>query len=124
MRSYVHIELYTIWSYVPRCPLAGINQWASTLLNGDVDHQREKASFEKGAEGRACNSLLLRSYSSSCGSWRVSPPGEARPVPSGLVLGRGRGGDREQGSQQVGYAGPLTRAVTGARGSGANAGLV
>jgi hypothetical protein len=45
MCSRVHVEPVAIFPYVLRCPLAGINQWASTLLNGDVDDQREKASF-------------------------------------------------------------------------------
>ena len=64
MRRYADVEPYSICDYVLRCPLAGINQWASTLLNGDVDDQREKASFEKGAEERARNPLLLRTHSS------------------------------------------------------------
>ena len=32
MCSYVHVEANAILSYVRCCPLAGINQWASTLL--------------------------------------------------------------------------------------------
>ena len=32
MFCYVHIEPGTIFPYVLPCPLAGINQWASTLL--------------------------------------------------------------------------------------------
>ena len=32
MCCYVHVEACTIYSYVLQCPLAGINQWASTLL--------------------------------------------------------------------------------------------
>ena len=32
MCMYVHVESNAILFYVPRCPLAGFNQWASTLL--------------------------------------------------------------------------------------------
>src|ERR1700676_1132952 len=32
MCPYVHVERFPISAYVPRCPLAGFNQWASTLL--------------------------------------------------------------------------------------------
>jgi prophage regulatory protein len=32
MCIYVHVERLPISAYVHRCPLAGINQWASTLL--------------------------------------------------------------------------------------------
>jgi prophage regulatory protein len=32
MCSYVHVAADTIFPYVASCPLAGINQWASTLL--------------------------------------------------------------------------------------------
>src|SRR5580658_9221196 len=32
MRIYVHVERNAIWIYVSICPLAGFNQWASTLL--------------------------------------------------------------------------------------------
>ena len=32
MCSYVHVVTGAIFSYVRSCPLAGINQWASTLL--------------------------------------------------------------------------------------------
>jgi prophage regulatory protein len=32
MCSYVQVETRTIFAYVFPCPLAGINQWASTLL--------------------------------------------------------------------------------------------
>jgi prophage regulatory protein len=32
MCNYVHVVPDAIWLYVLPCPLAGINQWASTLL--------------------------------------------------------------------------------------------
>ena len=32
MFNYVHVEPNSIFSYASPCPLAGINQWASTLL--------------------------------------------------------------------------------------------
>ena len=113
MCSYVHVEGDTISSYAPPCPLAGINQWASTLLHGEVDDKGEKVSFKKGAEDGPRNSLLFRSHRAPGEGRSISEEAIARRLSGGVVGRRDRGVESLASTRCV-----IANSVFGAEGIG------
>jgi hypothetical protein len=91
MCSYVLVEAGCIFRYIRSCPLAGINQWASTLLHGVVDDKGEKASYEKGAEDHPRHSLLSSTHCAARKGRTFPEKAEARRLSGRVVGGRDRG---------------------------------